>query len=133
MLNFRQHHQAAVSISLRYGRIALLQTKTARRGAGNTIAGPDQQPVVEVGMAENENTPPDGEGNMRVEIVTLIYEIQILFETVVMALESLKVLPEAKSIAEQLGVIQKLASQAGEALETLGNAIQRVFQPHLAN
>ena len=31
-------------------------------------------------MAENENTPPDGEGNMRVEITTLIYEIQILFE-----------------------------------------------------
>ncbi len=84
-------------------------------------------------MAENENTPPNGEGNMRVEIVTLIYEIQILFETVVMALESLKVLPEAKSIAEQLGVIQKLASQAGEALETLGTAIQRVFQPRLAN
>ncbi len=38
-------------------------------------------------MAENENTPPNGEGNMRVETVTLIYEIQILFETVVMALE----------------------------------------------
>jgi hypothetical protein len=59
--------------------------------------------------------------------------IQILFETVVTALECLKGLPEAKSIAEQLGIIQKLASQAGEALETLGNAIQRVFQPRLAN
>jgi hypothetical protein len=78
-------------------------------------------------MAENDITPPDGEGNMRVEITTLIYEIQILFESVVMALESLKVLPEAKHLAEQLGIIQKLASQAGEALETLSNTIQRSF------
>ena len=80
-------------------------------------------------MAENENTPPDDEGNMRVEITTLIYEIQILFEAVVAALESIKALPEAKLLAEQLGVIQKLASQAGEALETLSNTIPRIFQP----
>lgn len=83
-------------------------------------------------MAENENTPPDGEGNMRVEITTLIHEIQILFESVVIALESLKALPEAKLLAEQLGIIQKLASQAGEALETLSNTIQRSFPPRPA-
>ena len=83
-------------------------------------------------MAENDNTLPDGEGNMRVEITTLIYEIQILFEAVVAALESLKALPEAKLLAEQLGVIQKLASQAGEALETLSNTIPRIFQPRPA-
>ncbi|MGF1620486.1 MAG: hypothetical protein ACFCUR_07725 [Rhodomicrobiaceae bacterium] len=83
-------------------------------------------------MAENENTPPDGEGNMRVEITTLIYEIQILFESLVAALESLKALPEAKLLAEQLGVIQKLASQAGEALETLSDNIQKSFPPRPA-
>ena len=83
-------------------------------------------------MAENENTPPDGEGNMRVEITTLIHEIQILFESVVMALESLKALPEAKLLAEQLGIIQKLASQAGDALETLSNTIQSSFPPRSA-
>ncbi len=83
-------------------------------------------------MAENENTPPNGEGNMRVEITTLIHEIQILFESVVAALESFKVLPEAKDLTEQLGIIQKLASQAGEALETLSNTIQRSFSPRPA-
>jgi len=83
-------------------------------------------------MAENENTPPDGDRNICVEITTLIYEIQILFEAVVAALESLKTLPEAKLFAEQLGVIQKLASQAGEALETLSNTVPRTFQPRPA-
>jgi hypothetical protein len=83
-------------------------------------------------MAENENTPPDGEGNMRVEITTLIYEIQILFESVVAAIESLEALPEARLIREQLGVIQKLASQAGEALETLSYTIPRALPPRPA-
>ena len=45
---------------------------------------------------------------MRVEITTLIYEIQILFESVVAALESLKALPEAKLLGEQLGLSRSL-------------------------
>ena len=81
-------------------------------------------------MAEDENSPPNGEGNnMRVDIVTLIYEIRVLFETVVAALESTKIQPAAKPIADQLGVIQKLAAQAGEALEALDEAIQGFFKP----
>jgi hypothetical protein len=80
-------------------------------------------------MADNENTPPNGEGNnMRVDIATLIYEIRVLFETVVAALDSLKIQPAAKPVAEQLGIIQKLASQAGEALETLDATIQDAFK-----
>ncbi len=80
-------------------------------------------------MADNENTPPNGEGNnMRVDIVTLIYEIRVLFETVVVALDGIKIQPAAKPVADQLGVIQKLASQAGEALETLDETIQGFFK-----
>jgi hypothetical protein len=81
-------------------------------------------------MADNENTPPNGEGNnMRVDIATLIYEIRVLFETVVTALDSLKIQPAAKPVAEQLGIIQKLAFQAGEALETLDETVQGFFKP----
>lgn len=83
-------------------------------------------------MADNENTPPGGEGNnLRVDIATLIYEIRVLFESVVAALDSLKAQPAAKPVVEQLGVIQKLASQAGETLETLGSAVMRIFNPPL--
>ena len=81
-------------------------------------------------MAEDENSPPNGEGNnMRVDIVTLIYEIRVLFEAVVAALDSIKIQPAAKPIAEQLGVIQKLVAQTGEALDTLDETIQGFFKP----
>jgi hypothetical protein len=80
-------------------------------------------------MADNENTPPNSEGNnMRVDIATLIYEIRVLFETVVAALDSLKIQPAAKPVTEQLSIIQKLAFQAGEALETLDETIQDAFK-----
>ena len=79
-------------------------------------------------MAENDNTPPEGEGNTRVDIVTLICEIQILFEAVIAALDSIKNQSPADPVAEQLGVIQRLASQAIEALQALDVAIQGLFK-----
>lgn len=59
---------------------------------------------------------------------TLIYEIRVLFETVIAALDSVKIQPAAKPISDQLGVIQKLASQAGEALEKVDESVQGLFK-----
>lgn len=67
-------------------------------------------------MADENTTPPKGEGKTaleaRVEIVTLIYELGVLLESVAAALEALAVLVEAKPVEEQLKVVGKLAAQA---------------------
>ena len=75
-------------------------------------------------MAENENTPPDGEGNhIRIEGRRLIFEVRIIMESVAQGLEALQALPEAILIKEQLGVLRKLTTQAAEALETFSEVI----------
>jgi hypothetical protein len=75
-------------------------------------------------MAENENTPPADEGNIRIEARRLIFEVRIIMESVAQGLEALRALPEAVLVKEQLGVLRKLlAAQAAEALEAFSEVI----------
>ena len=74
-------------------------------------------------MAENDNTSPDGENNIRIEGRRLIFEVRIIMESVAQGLEALQALPEAILIKEQLGVLRKLTTQAAEALETFSEVI----------
>ena len=75
-------------------------------------------------MAEDENTPANGEGNhIRIEARRLIFEVRIIMESVAQGLEALQTLPEAVLLKEQLGVLRKLTSQAAEALEAFSEVI----------
>ena len=74
-------------------------------------------------MAENENTPPDDEGNIRIEARRLIFEVRIVLESVSHGLEALQQLPEAILVKDQLGVLRKLTTQAAEALEMFSEVI----------
>lgn len=75
-------------------------------------------------MADENNTPPDGEGNhIRIEARRLIFEVRIIMESVAQGLEALQALPEAILIKEQLDVLRKLTTQAAEALETFSEVI----------
>jgi hypothetical protein len=72
-------------------------------------------------MADENHTPPTGEGkadsHLRIETKRVLFEVQLTLESVAAGLESIARLPEAKPIVEQLGVLQKLTSQAAEAIE----------------
>ena len=73
-------------------------------------------------MADENTTPPDGEGNhIRIEARRIVFEVRIIMESVAQGLEALQALPEAILIKEQLGVLRKLTSQAAEALEAFGD------------
>ena len=75
-------------------------------------------------MAENENTPPNGEGNhIRIEARRLVFEVRIVLESVGHGLEALISLPEALFLKEELGVLRKLTTQAAEALEAFSEII----------
>jgi hypothetical protein len=82
-------------------------------------------------MADEDNTPPAGEGkaenDLRIETKRVLFEVQLTLESVSAGLESIARLPEAKPIVEQLGVLQKLTSQAAEAIE--GFAVMLRDQP----
>ena len=58
-----------------------------------------------------------------VNVATLFFEARLAVEVVVIAIDKLKDLPEAKVIAEQLQLIRGYADQAGDALEALQRAI----------
>jgi hypothetical protein len=66
--------------------------------------------------ADSDDTPPAGEGkdvaDLRIETKRVLFEVQLTLESVAAGLESIARLPEAKPIVEQLGVLQKLTSQA---------------------
>lgn len=74
-------------------------------------------------MADENNTPPTGEGNLRIEGRRLVFEMRVVLESVSHGLEALQALPEAVLIKEQLGVLRKLTMQAAEALETFSEII----------
>lgn len=75
-------------------------------------------------MAENENTPPAGEGNLRIEGRRLIFEMRILLESVSHGLEALQTRPEALFIKEELGLLRRLTTQAAEAVEAFGEVLE---------
>lgn len=74
-------------------------------------------------MAENDNTPPADEGNIRIEARRLVFEVRIVLESVAHGLESLISRPEAIFLKEELGVLRKLTTQAAEALEAFSEVI----------
>jgi hypothetical protein len=74
-------------------------------------------------MAENENTSPANENNIRIEGRRLIFELRVALESVSHGLEALQALPEAILIKEQLEVLRKLTTQVAEALETFSEVI----------
>ena len=74
-------------------------------------------------MAENENTSPESESNIRIEGRRLIFEVRIIMESVAQGLEALISRPEAIFLKEELGVLRKLTTQAAEALETFSEVI----------
>jgi hypothetical protein len=47
----------------------------------------------------------------------VLFELQLTLESGAAGLESIARLPEAKPIVEQVGVLQKLTSQASEAID----------------
>ena len=75
-------------------------------------------------MAEDENTPANGEGNhIRIEARRLVFEVRVVLESVAHGLEALAARPEALFLKEELGVLRKLAAQAAEALEAFSEVI----------
>jgi hypothetical protein len=72
-------------------------------------------------MADENHTPPAGEGkaenDLRIEIKRVLFEVQLTVESVAAGLESIARLPEAQPVFEQISVLQKLTSQAAEAIE----------------
>lgn len=75
-------------------------------------------------MAENKNTPPAGEGNIRIEARRLIFEVRIVLESVAHGLEALQARPEAILLKEEMGVLRKLTAQAAEAVEAFGEVLE---------
>ena len=75
-------------------------------------------------MAENENTPPAGGGNIRIEAQRLIFEVRILLESVAHGLEALQARPEAILLKEELGLLRKLTTQAAEAMEAFAEVLE---------
>ena len=74
-------------------------------------------------MADNENTPPAGESNIRIEARRLIFEVRILLESVALGLEALQARPEAILVKVELGLLRKLTTQAAEATEAFGEML----------
>ena len=75
-------------------------------------------------MADENNTPPAGEGNLRIEGRRLIFEMRILLESVSHGLEALQTRPEALFIKEELGLLRRLTTQAAEAVEAFGEVLE---------
>ena len=76
-------------------------------------------------MADENNTPPNGEGNhIRIEARRLIFEMRILLESVSHGLEALQTRPEALFIKEELGLLRRLTTQAAEAVEAFGEVLE---------
>lgn len=74
-------------------------------------------------MADGNNTPLAGEGNLRIEGRRLIFEMRILPESVSHGLEALQTCPEALFIKEELGLLRLLTTQAAEAVEAFGEIL----------
>jgi hypothetical protein len=79
-------------------------------------------------MAENENTPPAGEGNgdsdLRIETKRVLFEVQVTLDSVAAGLETIARLPEAQPVFEQIGVLQKMTSQAAETVESFAATLR---------
>jgi len=67
--------------------------------------------------------------NKRAEIVSAIYEAEVLSATVAAALEGLQTLPEAQPVKEQIGVIRKLALSLDDMISRLGDLLRKHFRP----
>jgi hypothetical protein len=76
-------------------------------------------------MADENNTPPTGEGNLRIEGRRLVFEMRVILESVSHGLEALQARPEAVLIKEQLGVLRKLTHAGGRG----AGDFQRDYQP----
>ena len=78
-------------------------------------------------MADENNTPPSGEGkgdsDIRIEARRLVFEVRVVLESVAHGLESLISRPEAIFLKEELGVLRKLTTQAVETLEAFSDVI----------
>ena len=72
-------------------------------------------------MATDDNTPPAGEGkadnDLRIETKRVLFETQMIIESVAAGLETIARLPEAQPVFEQIGVLQKMTSRAAETVE----------------
>ena len=76
-------------------------------------------------MADENNTPPTGEGNhIRIDSRRLIFEVRILLESVAQGLEALMPRPEAILLKDELGILAKFIAQAAEAVEAFSDALQ---------
>lgn len=78
-------------------------------------------------MAEDENTPPQGEGKdeLRIEARRVTAETIVILESVAACLEAVQKLPEAILLRNQLETIRELVIKAVETVEgfavTLGD------------
>ena len=79
-------------------------------------------------MATDDNTPPAAEGkadsDLRIETKRVLFEVQLSLESVAAGLETIARFPEAQPVFEQLSVLQKLTSQAAEAVETFAATLR---------
>ena len=76
-------------------------------------------------MADENNTPPTGEGNrIRIDSRRLIFEVCILLESVAQGLEALMPRPEAILLKDEFGILAKFIAQAAEAVEAFSDALQ---------
>ena len=76
-------------------------------------------------MADENNTPPAGEGNhIRIDARRLIFEVRILLESVAQGLEALMPRPDAILIKDELGILAKFIAQAAEAVEVFSDVLQ---------
>jgi hypothetical protein len=76
-------------------------------------------------MADENNTPPIGEGNhICIEVRRLIIEIRVVLECVTHGLEALLPRSEAILLKDELGILHNLVAQQLEAVEALGKRLQ---------
>jgi len=69
-------------------------------------------------MADENNTPPVGDGNhIRIEARRLIFEIRILLESIAHVLESIL-------LKDKLHTLRKLVAQAAETVEAFGEVLK---------
>jgi hypothetical protein len=84
-------------------------------------------------MAENDNTPPSGEGKLPAEGLAILHECAIAAETVMQGLERVSNLPGIpQSARDELLILQGLAKQLNEAFENLRDWLHHQFGVTLA-
>ena len=79
-------------------------------------------------MADNDNSaPPEQPEDLRIRIATILFECRLGVEAVALGLRTLE-LRAAEPIKSEIGVLLRLADQAGEAFEALSGVLGKMLE-----